>query len=183
MARIPFDINKSINAIKLVLSNLDNHACDFHKLFKIFYFAEREHLATYGRPITWDRYIAMKDGPVPSTIYDILKLVRGDSIFTTTIDFSEHIEVYDKYFVRLKNGEINLNVFSQSELECLTKSIDEHKLLSFAILREKSHDLAWNAATRDDNMSLFDIASAGGADSHLINYIAHNIENRNAVIQ
>jgi len=37
---------------------------DFHKIFKIIYFADRQHLADWGRPITGDTYIAMEAGPV-----------------------------------------------------------------------------------------------------------------------
>ncbi|MEQ1715723.1 MAG: Panacea domain-containing protein, partial [Hyphomicrobium sp.] len=40
---------------------------------KILFFADREHLLDYGRPITGDRYVAMEHGPVPSAIRDILK--------------------------------------------------------------------------------------------------------------
>jgi uncharacterized phage-associated protein len=35
---------------------------------KVFYFAEKWHVNQYGRPIVADTYIAMTEGPVPSTI-------------------------------------------------------------------------------------------------------------------
>lgn len=35
---------------------------------KIFYVAEKQHVNRYGRPIVADTYIAMTEGPVPSTI-------------------------------------------------------------------------------------------------------------------
>jgi uncharacterized phage-associated protein len=43
------------------------------KLFKLMFLAEKYHLVRYGRPITGDRYDAMKDGPVPSFTYDLFK--------------------------------------------------------------------------------------------------------------
>src|SRR6185295_5585336 len=43
------------------------------KLFKLLFFADKKHLLRYGRPILGARYIAMKDGPVPSQAYDIVK--------------------------------------------------------------------------------------------------------------
>jgi hypothetical protein len=40
---------------------------------KVFFFADKEHLSTYGRPVIGDRYIAMDHGPVPSVIYGWFK--------------------------------------------------------------------------------------------------------------
>ena len=50
-------------------------ATDYIHLFKILYFAEKKHYATYGAHITNDTFIAMEHGPVPSFLYDALKLV------------------------------------------------------------------------------------------------------------
>ena len=50
-------------------------ATDYIHLFKILYFAEREHYADYGKRITKDTFIAMEHGPVPSFLYNALKLV------------------------------------------------------------------------------------------------------------
>ena len=40
---------------------------------KVLFFADRDHLRAYGRPVTGDVYIAMPDGPVPSHVYDMVK--------------------------------------------------------------------------------------------------------------
>jgi len=50
-------------------------ATDYIHLFKILYFAEKEHYADYGKRITKDTFIAMEHGPVPSFLYNALKLV------------------------------------------------------------------------------------------------------------
>jgi hypothetical protein len=39
---------------------------------KIFFYAEKWHLNRYGRPIVADTYIAMSQGPVPSTIKNFI---------------------------------------------------------------------------------------------------------------
>lgn len=64
-----FDANKSLQAVLYVVNRLKRR--DFHKIFKVLYFADRTHLIKYGRPITGDTYIAMEYGPVPSMIYDM----------------------------------------------------------------------------------------------------------------
>jgi uncharacterized phage-associated protein len=81
--KFQFDEKKAIAAILYILKKVSDQGAksDLHKLFKILYFAEREHLATWGRPITGDFFIAMQYGPVPSHIYDMIKSVKGDSRF------------------------------------------------------------------------------------------------------
>lgn len=173
-----FDTNKAVAAIKLVLSNMDTKSCDFHKLFKILYFAERGHLSKYGRSITGDKYIAMKDGPVPSNIYDVLRVLGGDSIFNTSIDFTRDFAVKNGHYIYLLNSNLDMDIFSESEVECLSDSIEENKNLSFGILRDRSHDFAWQSANKNDDMSIFDIAKAGGANDDLLRYISVTAENR-----
>ena len=41
---------------------------------KILFYAEKEHINQYARPIIADTYIAMEWGPVPSTIRDMIHL-------------------------------------------------------------------------------------------------------------
>lgn len=42
-------------------------------LVKSFFFADTAHIEEYGRPVTYDNYVAMKHGPVASVAYDMLK--------------------------------------------------------------------------------------------------------------
>ena len=65
-----FNECKTVNAVLYIVERLKRK--DFHKIFKLLYFSDREHLNVYGRTITGDTYIAMADGPVPSNVYDIL---------------------------------------------------------------------------------------------------------------
>ena len=88
---VKFDKIKTLNALLYVASRVQRK--DIHKIFKIIYFADRQHLADWGRPITGDTYIAMEAGPVPSRMYDMLKIVRGDSYLP---DY-ENLGSYSKY--------------------------------------------------------------------------------------
>jgi uncharacterized phage-associated protein len=45
---------------------------DKYQAVKFFYLADREHLARYGRPITFDAYYALSYGPVASNALDLL---------------------------------------------------------------------------------------------------------------
>jgi len=183
MLRFNFNIEKAISSVKLILKNLDGSS-DLHKVFKILYFAEQKHLSLYGRPIIGDKYIAMKHGPVPSTIYDIIKILRGESFFTlpSNMILDEQFRVIDNHVIQLKNDEFDIEVFSETEIECLSEAINENKNLDFVALTEKSHDLAWKNTERDDEMSVYEIAKAAGANSELLKYIALQIENSNVCV-
>lgn len=180
-----FDQEKAIESIKVVLSNLDGE-CGFHKLFKILYFAEQKHLAKYGRPIFSDTYVAMKDGPVPSSIYDILKIIKGESQYSRpefVEFFSQYFSVRDQHHVHIEDKSIDLDIFSESELECLVESLNENRFLGYQMLSDKSHDLAWQNAERNQKISALEMAKAGGANEELLKFIILKMENDNLPIK
>lgn len=177
MIQYKFDRSKAIASILYVVNILNR--VDFHKLSKILYFAERKHLSRYGRPITWDWYVAMKNGPVPSNIYDILKIVKGESVYKDE-SLKKYFAVEENYFVTAKQ-QTDLDEFSETDLECLDESIAENKNLSFTQLTDKSHDTAWKNAPLDDHIDFIDIAKAEGADINMIEYIQTVVENRNLI--
>ena len=53
---------------------------DFIHLFKILYFAERQHYATYGKHLVKDTFCALERGPVPSFLYDAVKVATNSAI-------------------------------------------------------------------------------------------------------
>ena len=91
----------------------------------------------------------MKHGPVPSATYDILKYVRGDQ----TICHAEHakslLSIHHRFHISIQR-DADIDEFSDSDIECLEKSIVENGHLSFEELTEKSHDLIYDAAGQDE---------------------------------
>ena len=170
-----FNLEKSLQVILYVANKLQRK--DFHKIFKIIYFADREHLSKYGRAITGDTYIAMKDGPVPSKIDDIFKAVRGDSFFASNaaIDkFSESFNVHDWYFINPRK-QANLNYLSESDIEELDRSIAMYGNMSWDEIREKSHDYAWRATAENRQISIENIMRENGTEEDFISYVADDI--------
>jgi len=55
------------------LLRLDRKKMSYLRLLKLLYIADREWLANTGESITGDRACAMKNGPVFSTVYDLIK--------------------------------------------------------------------------------------------------------------
>ncbi len=173
-----FNLNttKMLNSILFVLDGLGGK-CDFHKIFKILYFADQKHLTYYGVPITGDFYIAMKNGPVPSKSYEIFKVVRGDSAWVSSdFNYQEWFEIEKNHFVVAKK-KCDIEELSESNIECLTESIQENSNLNFDQLSDKSHKTAWNNAI-DNEMDTIDIAQEGGANEEMLKYIRINLENQ-----
>ena len=147
---------------------------DLHKIFKILYFADQKHLVKWGRPVSTDYFIAMKHGPVPSAIYDILKSARGDSRLIEQHRFSRFFEVHD-HFVKPKQPP-KTEILSESDLAALDEAISENVRLGFAELEKKSHGKAWRSAGKDDRIPFKFIAQEAGATSEMVSYIRHNAE-------
>ena len=157
------DVEKAVEVILYIAKRAP--IPDFYHVCKILYFADKRHLERYGRFICGESYVAMKNGPVPSGVYDLVKYVRGDG----QVLLSEHarnsfgIEGHRIFPFR----DANLQMLSASDRECLDESIRENGNLSFNRLMEKSHDEAFKSADENDFISVEAIASTL-ADSKLI---------------
>lgn len=178
MIRFDFDKEKGVAAALYVTQQLMNSKCSprLHKIFKIFYFADQKHISKYGRPIVGDHYIAMKYGPVPSCLYDILRAVRGDGSCLSAEEFLPYFEVEGNQVKPLQNPD--MDELSESELECLNASIEENKKKGFGELTRLSHDAAYDSAQDDSRISFRDIAKAAGASPAMIAYMSELAENR-----
>jgi len=163
-----FDENKAINAILYIANRLQRK--DFHKIFKLIYFSERDHLSDYGRMITGDSFIAMNDGPVPSKIYDIFKAIRGDSYFSDNGKFSVYFSISD-WDLLVPKCDANLNELSQSEIEAFDNSLRLYGNLSWDEIREKSHDYAWRNTIQNRAISYENIMRETGDTDDFIEYV------------
>lgn len=64
--RPQFGMDVLVNAALWVIERLPENERRLHKLFKVLWFADLEHLKKYGRTVTGDTYVAMEFGPVTS---------------------------------------------------------------------------------------------------------------------
>jgi len=176
------DIDKTVEASLYILGKVQS--CDMHKLFKILYFAESEHLAQYGRPITGDEYIAMEFGPVPSLLKDVIKSVsRPNPYLKINIDAKQYFDVM-KYFVGAKR-QCNTDFLSESDIECIEKAIGFIGSSSFDQRTKVSHNSAWENAKNSNysgEINPLDMASSAGASFDMLKYIQSNIENQSSFV-
>lgn len=173
------EIEKIKSVLLYIVNRIDN--ADLLKVFKILYFAEQKHLNIYGNPIVSDNYIAMKNGPVPSAIYDLFKEVRGDKQKVDKNNtFYNAFSISEKANVFAKETE-DLEYLSKSNVICIDSSICENKNLTFNELSEKSHDSAWNSAEKDNEMNFIEIAKAGGANDEMLKYISECLSHKELI--
>ncbi|UTP39807.1 Panacea domain-containing protein [Phenylobacterium sp. LH3H17] len=124
-----------------------------YDILKSMFFADRAHLNKYGRPITFDEYVAMPDGPVPSLAYNVLKEeppalreVGLDAVLWKVMAGGGKKKYYSA-----AQREASDEVLSESDIEELDVALTHVKRLGFAgVWRETHRDPAYMAAWRDD---------------------------------
>ena len=146
-----FDRDKALEAILYIAKSLRNPT--FHSISKMLYLSDKLHLQEYGRLICGDRYIAMDNGPVPSAIYDMMKVAAKRK--SIDVDWDEIIqESLDVYRGRdvIPKRDCDMDMLAESEVECIQKVIAEYGNKSFGELTDITHDRAWEAT--DDNQTI-----------------------------
>lgn len=159
VAPVRFDPARAMELVLYVTARL--RFPTFHSVSKILYFADKEHLSRYGTLLTGDSYVAMKHGPVPSEIYNLLKAAAGRRESWISPQYHEvakgAIAVEGNYRLRTVR-EARPEVLSASHRECLDASLKQYGSLSFARLTAKSHDLAWKSADENEIIDVRAIA-------------------------
>jgi len=147
-----------------------------HKLFKLLYFADKDHLRRFGRPITGDIYIAMINGPVPSRLYDYIKGVAGKNTIPIPDDFLDelrkNIAFVEPYYV-IALRKFNDDFLSPNQIKSLDYSIETYGNKSFDELTHISHDQAWSSATRNTEIEVLEIAKDAGVNELMLQYITN----------
>ncbi len=127
---------------------------DKYQAVKFFYLADREHLIRYGRPITFENYFAMEFGPVASTVLDFLNgnLAQLKAAGLTKLPFeTEDGRTADgKYattFIREPSRDVNLDLFSKSDIRVFDEVVTKYRDASFDDLFNATHEhFAWKNA-------------------------------------
>jgi|WetSurMetagenome_2_1015567.scaffolds.fasta_scaffold33933_3 uncharacterized phage-associated protein len=184
MAHIHCLTHDEILKLKAVVLYIVNKCSeiDYFHLFKIIYFADRMHYATYGRRIIQDTFCALPKGPVPSQLYDAIKdaigkqpLENDSNLKLISNSLTSSDETYP--FILNATEQPDMDELSKSDINMLDKSIFEYKDIEMQELSDKSHDFAWESAVKISPNSPMDpilIAKAGGASEGTIAFIREN---------
>lgn len=104
------------------------------KICKLLYFADKEHLLEYGRPIIGDTYYKLKDGPIPTKGLDML---RGHSGPAARVLINEAFSVTGWAVVPKRAPD--MSVFSKSDIKILNHIKETLGSLDAYQLRDLSH--------------------------------------------
>ena len=144
-------------------------------IVKVAYFAQQKHLSKWLCPIFNDKIVALQFGPVPSSIYDALKMARGDQ---KTIIYHESDglkEVAEAISLPKETGD--MDGLSKSNIDCLKEAIAEVSAMSFEQILQASHGKEWQRAYDSDRvMDYLEIAKEGGLEGQELDYLKESLE-------
>ena len=138
-----FKVDKR-KVVESVLYLLD-HFTGFsqYDIVKTIFLADKSHLHRYGRPITFDTYYAMENGPVPSFTYDVLKpnfdfkREFGEDRPWISVPDSEKPNINKFVGARRKS---NIQYLSETDRELLIDAGSTVQLLDFEQIRRLTHE-------------------------------------------
>lgn len=152
--RFTFDREKALAAI-VYLSSQGITDLSKGKLCKLIFLADKHHLVRFGRPVTGDRICALKDGPVPSNILNMLNELLQNPGDPTLSVLSEAITIDRMYFnphFRAKQQFSLGDFLSASDIGALDAVVKEFGGKTFSELRSLTHGMtayknAWDDRT------------------------------------
>lgn len=174
-----------IKAVLLyILTHSNDGQRDIYSLVKTAYYAQQNHLAQYGTPLFKDCICALPFGPVPSNIYNVLKMTSGDS---NELNYHRSDDMHlASDAINFKSGRYsakedpNMDFLSKSDIESLNYGIEKVAKMSFNQIKEDTHGMEWNRAFNSKSslkeMNLLNIAKEGDASSDALRYLEDFLE-------
>lgn len=143
-------MNISLAKLKAILlffcENTDPRQLGKVKLMKLLYFLDFNHVKKHGVPVTWDSYINMEHGPVPSTIKNLVYSVDSepeDAILGDTISIERSQESFMHRIVPVqKLRQSDLDLFNKSELNMLKVVSERFYSASKRTIEDAAHNEA-----------------------------------------
>lgn len=140
--RFKFAAAKARAAIEMMVAA--RPGVDLHTMLKSCYFADRQHLNQYGRPIFGATYRAMKFGPVPIEIYEMAK---GEALWLAELDAERYPWRIDGFrLYRTENTDPDLGALSETDVDALKKCFDRSRAMTFSARTAATHGPDWQAA-------------------------------------
>lgn len=180
------DLQRVKAVLLYILSNMPDDSRDIYHIVKTAFFAQKDHFVRYALPLFNDRIMALPFGPVPSLIYNILKVARGDNApyrfcDRKTLDAVANDIVCEYESFSTKQAP-DTKYLSKSNIECLDSAIATVSKMDFDELMDKTHGDEWLRAYHSANrlMNDINIAKEGGASEAHQLYLAEALELRGA---
>jgi len=143
VVRLRENVSKIVHALAYVIKFADENdpRPSQYDLVKTLFLADRSHLNEWGRLITYDNYVAMQHGPVPSFAFDLLK---GNTKAIAKIgggDLPWSSAKEGNYFAYFDAQDLDFEeVLSQSDMDMLEKNYIVVRALGFSQVRKLTHE-------------------------------------------
>lgn len=163
-----------------ILNRVPDNKRSIYFIVKTAFYAQEKHLSQWGVPLFADDICALKFGPVPSLIYDILKGARGDQQLydTRLIEVAQSIKYADEDFYATE--EADMGWLSKAAIECLDSAIDLIAKKSFSDVCEATHESEEYKRARKRPgkkvMNPIKIAEDAGAEDWVIEYLTEHYQ-------
>ncbi len=153
--RIPLG---KLKAILIYFSNFTNTKyLGKVKLMKLFYFLDFMHLKQFGTPVTYDTYIKLEHGPIPSTVKNLIDTAAEDidiSELSDTIHFERPVgTAMARILPNRQFTDSDKGYFSETELLVLEKVCAIYGDKNTKFIEDASHNEApWKETEFLDNI-------------------------------
>lgn len=165
-ARYRFNPEKALEAVHYMVALSDG--LDLHTALKAIYFSDKSHLNEHQQPIFGATYRAMKYGPVPLEVYEMIK---GESLWLSELGIETMPWRLDGFRIRCtSNAEPGLDLFAESEREHFERAFDLSRSLSFNARTSATHGPDWQAANMGE-MCYEDMIAPGPDREEMIAFI------------
>ena len=162
-----------------IIQNSPPDRRDVYGIVKTAFYAQQIQFAKSGVPLYKDDICALPFGPVPSDIYDILKIARGDQ---NEIDYHKNDGLRD---VASSIGfdaerftpkeEPDMDYLSPSDIEAIDLAIKKVAEMSFDEIMKDTHSQEWdrvyNSKKGKKVMDNLNIAREGNASPEMLEYL------------
>lgn len=167
--RFKFAPEKARAALHWMVS--EQPSIDLHAALKACYFADKEHLNAFQRPIFGATYRAMKFGPVPLEIYEMAK---GEALWMAEIGTDRLPWQLTGYRLsRADNSEEDRSHLSESDQEHFASGLKRSLEMSFTERTAMTHGPDWQKAELGF-MKYEDMLDDGPEKEDIIAYLKEN---------
>lgn len=167
--RFKFAAEKARAAIHWMVAQ--QHDIDLHAALKACYFADKSHLNEYQRPIFGATYKAMKFGPVPLEIYEMMK---GESLWL--IESGTNVFPWKLEGHRLQsvdNSQADVSPLSETDTEHLDAGLARSLSMDFNQRTAATHGPDWQKAELGI-MDYADMIEDGPHKAEVVAYLEAN---------
>lgn len=165
-----------------IIENSSLERRDVYSIVKTAFYAQQMQFANSGMPLYKDDICALPFGPVPSDIYHILKIARGDQ---SEIEFHKtdglieiaHSIGFDSEIFYPKEGP-DMDYLSKSDVDAIDAAIKKVAEMSFDEIVRDTHSQEWDRVYNGSKgkkgrkvMDNLNIAKEGNASPEMLEYL------------